>query len=682
MRTDRTHSFFSGTGTTNDCDGNSNLKSLLNILTTFALNHRVKYCQGMSDLASPLLYAMRGDESHTYVSFCALMSRMADNFAMDGISMSRKFQHLVRLLMYYDPEFYCYLRQHGAHELLFCYRWMLLELKREFAFDDALHMLEVMWSSIPPKYTEDLAMFDLDSVYKPGTVLKCSTGSLADSVVTTTGKNFSVGSFSTIASTLMNAASFDRDTLCGSSFEGSPSGRLFDTSCQSTISKGKRGGQSPRQTSNKLATDEDLNASSGRGSLSTYSSVGTTSTNSVSQAIDVPAQQPRKPVRKIRFLPKILSNDDSREIDSPEEEEFFRSKQLMYSLPPKFIDKQFSVDFDDEGKRGSGMNRSMGTPTRFAGSFEGARLQRMTSMSSSNGGSFDRDDYNRRVRSFDGCDDGLRSRNGSLGSLSPKRRLRLQSRLAESRSQTGGSGSKLLVRQRNALEEDHVLLSEKFSLSVDGENGQEYLVHCNGEYSDDYATKEWSIPRGLARSHSWDSLTGSNDLNSASASRQNSRDYDDQAPFWANSTDVFNNSLNRSASSSCSSLVILSSNGTEAGSTCSARHRVTLPSPTDLGSSNAFMMFLCLTMLLQHRDTIMSRGYDYNEIAMYFDGLVRKHKVKTVLESGRHLFHSYLSHWQRSSMEQEDPLNAQGFYMNGSAFLAEETLHEQTRCGL
>ncbi|KAG8223874.1 hypothetical protein J437_LFUL005438 [Ladona fulva] len=36
-----------------------------------------------------------------------------------------------------------------ADDLLFCYRWLLLEMKREFAFDDALRMLEVLWSSLP-----------------------------------------------------------------------------------------------------------------------------------------------------------------------------------------------------------------------------------------------------------------------------------------------------------------------------------------------------------------------------------------------------------------------------------------------------------------------------------------------------------------------------------------------------
>lgn len=33
------------------------------------------------------------------------------------------------------------------------------------------------------------------------------------------------------------------------------------------------------------------------------------------------------------------------------------------------------------------------------------------------------------------------------------------------------------------------------------------------------------------------------------------------------------------------------------------------------------MLFVCLTMLLQHRDTIMSRRLESNDIAVYFDSL-------------------------------------------------------------
>jgi hypothetical protein len=41
-----------------------------------------------------------------------------------------------------------------ADDLLFCYRWLLLEMKREFAFEDALRVMETLWASLPPTYPE------------------------------------------------------------------------------------------------------------------------------------------------------------------------------------------------------------------------------------------------------------------------------------------------------------------------------------------------------------------------------------------------------------------------------------------------------------------------------------------------------------------------------------------------
>lgn len=57
---------------------------------------------------------------------------------------------------------------------------------------------------------------------------------------------------------------------------------------------------------------------------------------------------------------------------------------------------------------------------------------------------------------------------------------------------------------------------------------------------------------------------------------------------------------------------------------------------------NPFMMFLCLTMLLQHRDHIMKNQMDYNETAMYFDKMVRKHNVVRVLAQARQMYSNYL----------------------------------------
>lgn len=84
---------------------------------------------------------------------------------LDGIAMTQKFAHLSEALQFYDPEFYDYLKLQQADDLLFCYRWLLLEMKREFAFDDSLRMLEVLWSSLPPEPPDgELSLFEREFV--------------------------------------------------------------------------------------------------------------------------------------------------------------------------------------------------------------------------------------------------------------------------------------------------------------------------------------------------------------------------------------------------------------------------------------------------------------------------------------------------------------------------------------
>ena len=144
IRTDRTHDYYAGT------DENEHIISLFNILVTYALTHpELGYCQGMSDLASPILFVQK-DEAHAYICFCGLMQRLRANFLLEGSVMTGKFTHLALILQHFDTKFYDYLLEHNTQDLFFCYRWLLLELKREFPLDDALYMLEVMWSSLPP----------------------------------------------------------------------------------------------------------------------------------------------------------------------------------------------------------------------------------------------------------------------------------------------------------------------------------------------------------------------------------------------------------------------------------------------------------------------------------------------------------------------------------------------------
>lgn len=67
-----------------------------------------------------------------------------------------------------------------------------------------------------------------------------------------------------------------------------------------------------------------------------------------------------------------------------------------------------------------------------------------------------------------------------------------------------------------------------------------------------------------------------------------------------------------------------------------------LPAPNEFGGGNPFLMFLCITLLMQHRDHIISKGMDYNEMAMHFDKMVRKHNVIRVLNQARQMYARYI----------------------------------------
>ena len=61
-------------------------------------------------------------------------------------------------------------------------------------------------------------------------------------------------------------------------------------------------------------------------------------------------------------------------------------------------------------------------------------------------------------------------------------------------------------------------------------------------------------------------------------------------------------------------------------------------------TSDEFVVkFICIACLLQHRNEIMNGRFDYQEIAMFFDKLVRKHDVSKTLALARKLFAEYLN---------------------------------------
>lgn len=76
-----------------------------------------------------------------------------------------------------------------------------------------------------------------------------------------------------------------------------------------------------------------------------------------------------------------------------------------------------------------------------------------------------------------------------------------------------------------------------------------------------------------------------------------------------------------------------------------------LPPPNEFGGGNPFLMFLCITVLLQHRDHIIGKGMDYNEMAMHFDKMVRKHNVIRVLNQARQMYARYIKQHTRAQQK-------------------------------
>lgn len=160
VRTDKTCSYFDVP------EDHPNIESLFNILMTYAIvNPDVSYVQGMSDLASPLLVVF-GDEAIAYTCFFSLMYRMKSHFLLDSKAMSLKFEHLSFLVQRTDPELYKYLVEIGAEDMFFCYRWLLLDLKREFVFNDSLNIMEVIWSTTSPLGSQGMASESFNSAAK------------------------------------------------------------------------------------------------------------------------------------------------------------------------------------------------------------------------------------------------------------------------------------------------------------------------------------------------------------------------------------------------------------------------------------------------------------------------------------------------------------------------------------
>ncbi|KFP06099.1 Small G protein signaling modulator 2, partial [Calypte anna] len=135
------------------CDRNywyftaDNLEKLRNVMCSYVWEHlEIGYVQGMCDLLAPLMVILDNDQL-AYSCFSHLMKRMSQNFPNGG-AMDTHFANMRSLIQILDSELFELMHQNGDYtHFYFCYRWFLLDFKRELLYEDVFTVWEVIWAA-------------------------------------------------------------------------------------------------------------------------------------------------------------------------------------------------------------------------------------------------------------------------------------------------------------------------------------------------------------------------------------------------------------------------------------------------------------------------------------------------------------------------------------------------------
>ncbi|CAN1800291.1 TBC1 domain family member 15 [Linum perenne] len=149
IRTDRTLVFYEKQG---------NLSKLWDILAVYAwIDTDVGYCQGMSDLCSPMVILL-DDEADAFWCFERLMRRLRGNFRCTetSVGVESQLSNLAAITQVIDPKlhqhlgivlsFSCKTDALGGGDYLFAFRMLMVLFRREFSFCDSLYLWEMMWA--------------------------------------------------------------------------------------------------------------------------------------------------------------------------------------------------------------------------------------------------------------------------------------------------------------------------------------------------------------------------------------------------------------------------------------------------------------------------------------------------------------------------------------------------------
>ncbi|GMJ05134.1 hypothetical protein like AT4G27100 [Hibiscus trionum] len=125
-----------------------NVSKLWDVLSVYAwIDMDVGYCQGMSDLCSPMIIVLE-HEADAFWCFERLMRRLRGNFRCTetSIGVVTQLNHLATVTQVINPKLHRHFETLGGGHYLFAVRMLMVLFRREFSFCDSLYLWEMMWA--------------------------------------------------------------------------------------------------------------------------------------------------------------------------------------------------------------------------------------------------------------------------------------------------------------------------------------------------------------------------------------------------------------------------------------------------------------------------------------------------------------------------------------------------------
>ncbi|ONM04279.1 Ypt/Rab-GAP domain of gyp1p superfamily protein [Zea mays] len=119
---------------------------LVALLEAYALyDPEIGYCQGMSDLLSPIIAVMEEDHE-AFWCFVGFMRKARHNFRLDEVGIKRQLKTVSQIIKRKDSHLYRHLQKLQAEDCFFLYRMVVVLFRRELTFEQTMCLWEVMWA--------------------------------------------------------------------------------------------------------------------------------------------------------------------------------------------------------------------------------------------------------------------------------------------------------------------------------------------------------------------------------------------------------------------------------------------------------------------------------------------------------------------------------------------------------